>query len=328
VWLSLLCLAFAIISDACLTSRFKTSFMEIVVADEAGGGLQSLHPNSSRVVEQSLSQTFSSPLLPSAAEKSLRPLKLLLRAMGLPPNPDSSRVPFYIICSLMWAMTIAVIIYSLYLVSAGDVDSDLSWAITANHIWMIHSALTYTIVGYSLHRGPRCALSVVRNTIEYATSSRISGPRNSFLSFNEDLMSKMATFCSIAVFMLAMLNLIVVSIVFFSGFNLLPVTRDVWWPMMGACLWYFLSYGWAISIAFVAFPILIIAARVTEFVEYFESLNARADPDVDRLMAWYDDLYDANTALCGTSALLLTVDVVILFPLTIFLLLVCCSFIP
>jgi hypothetical protein len=290
-------------------------------------------------------QILSSLIQKSDPSNSFNSLILLFKFSGLYSFKQSlSRYFTYFIILTMW-LSIFIVFLNFFRYSS----SKYFYHQIGNFIWMIHSATTYTIIAYDMIYLNGRILAFM-NTISSEPSPEIQEfsqnvPRASFQKL------KLLSWClAIGVCVVVVVNVlfIIYLYLFFDGLYIfLHITKSLCFDVLGVGLWYFLTYGWVISLPIVCLPAYALHCRIRTFIDFIKIVNQTSHPSIrtltltvdsplssskspsiltlEKIMEWYDELYAANRLLIMNVSLLLTVDILLCSILSVFLLHVCLS---
>jgi hypothetical protein len=205
---------------------------------------------------------------------------LLLRMIGMPTSKESSKIPFYFICSFLWILLIIILGYDVTHSDGLNVAVALS-----NGVWMLHALIIYTVIGTAMCRDAE-PITLMQ---EMATDT--DDPLRSMdVCLDVINMKKQAWISSACTVLGACANLIAVGIAFYNGFfyDFFPVVKSPVWLAGMVCVWYFYSFGSALSIPFVYIPSVMLLRRVTKLVDHLEAPDADdLLNDFNRFTVWY-----------------------------------------
>lgn len=128
---------------------------------------------------------------------------------------------------------------------------------------------------------------------------------------------------SIFVLIAALVNFIAVWIEIGNPVALvLNVSHSILLKVLSLFLWFFYSFGWFIPIAVVLPPTSYVLQRIMNFEQYVEA-HLSDNCDIDMLMHWYNELFDANAILQKAFGPLVTLTIVLGAVFQIVLIMVC-----
>lgn len=220
----------------------------------------------------------SAPRREQACRASLRGPVSILRVIGIPICDTDSKVPFYIICSSLWVLFFAMLIFAVI-----KPHSFTKAAVVANLVWLLHSTTIYTIVGVSM-----CSGADLLVLMADMASDNDDPKRATDITIDQSDMRKNAWMGSAYVYTGATANIIAVSIAFFNGYfyDFFPVIKSDFWLGFMIFMWVFYSVGSVLSVPFVYTPAMMLLRRVTKFVDLLEEKGEDLMGDFDRFSSW------------------------------------------
>jgi hypothetical protein len=266
------------------------------------------------------------PLLKNSDESDLKILRYLLLLSGLKSTTTAMT------CGIFLSIG-SVILICGYIYHSFEIRR-LDWAILCHVTFSLHGAAIYALLAlkFSQQLDFFSVMKEISQPLRYSftqklernfsiastfmlapppssssssSSSPLIGPWSSLnLQFTSQLFS-------IYVFTLAMINFIMIAVNVGNPVAVvLCLAHTLTLHLISLLLWFFYSLAWFLPMALVCPPMIYMLQKIFHFERFVEA-HLSEDCDLDLLMHWYSELYDANGLLQKAFGSLVTLVIVI-----------------
>jgi hypothetical protein len=251
----------------------------------------------------------------------------VLRLAGFPAFRNDSAIPVKLITIGLWSLYLVVLCCLPYVLCKQD---GKVFFVLSNILWMTHSLLIYTIIAHDfVYRGG--------SMMEFVTHISECKERESRF-FNDFVESKDKSSRNILIVNNSLAIYVVIGVIAnvfcvantyvtnSSNYDVIPLTKDLWWSVTMACVWYFYSFGWYLSAIFICIPTYVLLSKINAFLDHISAYTAAGGKSVsvsssalnmDQVMGWYDDLHRANKEIVSHVSLFLTLNIFLCAPNTV-----------